>query len=474
LETVYEYNDAGWVTKIELRETATPVNVLQRFEYGYDKVGNRLWTKYLNGRGDVYLYDATYQVTGVKYDVDDPTDGYALATGASRTVTYAYDAVGNRTSVVDSASTTTTYTVNNLNQYTSVGVVVPVYSDEGYLIEYGDWEYSYDHVGNLVNAADGTVSITYIYDARGRRVSRSDGVNTVYYVYNGLNLIEERDSMDNVLAEYIYDGALLPRRAIIGGNEYYFQQDVLGNVTALTDENGEIVETYEYDIYGKPSIYDENGNPVAAPMTPFLFTGHYWDADIGLYLTTYRAYSPELGRWLTRDPIRFNGGDVNLYGYVANQPVKFRDYYGLHGGPGLEGGPPPVPVPNGEERSWKWNPDQNNRRGGSWGPSTPIPNQGQPSASWDPEGHWDVDDGKGNRQRYDPDGNPITPEEAHKKPCDDNLPETPEEDGLSVGETAMVAVAAAGVGYVVYRAIRIIPSLIPPLWWTLPANIAVP
>jgi YD repeat-containing protein len=211
LETVYEYNDAGWVTKVVLRETATPANVLQSFEYGYDKVGNRLWTKYLGGRGDVYQYDASYQVTGVKYDVDDPTDGYALATGAARTVTYAYDAAGNRTSVVDSASTTTTYTVNNLNQYTSVGVVVPVYSDEGYLVEYGDWEYSYDHAGNLVNATDGVVNITYAYDAAGRRVSRSDGVNTVYYLYNGLNLIEERDGLNNVLAEYIYDGTLLPR-----------------------------------------------------------------------------------------------------------------------------------------------------------------------------------------------------------------------------------------------------------------------
>src|SRR5690606_34917506 len=119
------------------------------------------------------------------------------------------------------------------------------------------------------NATDGVVNITYTYDAGGRRVSRSDGVNTVYHVYDGLNLIEERDGLNNVLAEYVYDGALHPRKAIIGGNAYYFQQDVLGNVTVLTDEDGEIVETYEYDIYGKPSIYDANGDPVAAPMTPF-------------------------------------------------------------------------------------------------------------------------------------------------------------------------------------------------------------
>src|SRR5690606_27865175 len=136
--------------------------------------------------------DANYQITGVKYDVDNPADGYALATGTARTVTYAYDAVGNRTSMVDGANTTT-YAVNNLNQYTSVGGQNLDYSDEGYLIEHGDWTYSYDHAGNLISVSKTGVNITYGYDATGRRISRSDGSNTVYYVYAGLNLIEERD-----------------------------------------------------------------------------------------------------------------------------------------------------------------------------------------------------------------------------------------------------------------------------------------
>jgi RHS repeat-associated protein len=106
----------------------------------------------------------------------------------------------------------------------------------------------------------------------------------------------------------------------------------------LTDENGEIVETYEYDIYGKPVIRDENGDPVVSPMTPFLFTGHYWDADTGLYLTMYRAFSPELGRWLTRDPIDFSGNDINLYNYVSNNPLNLHDPLGLFSLPKLGAG----------------------------------------------------------------------------------------------------------------------------------------
>lgn len=93
---------------------------------------------------------------------------------------------------------------------------------------------------------------------------------------------------------------------------------------------------------------------------------------------------------------------------------------GLTGAPGQEGGSPPIDVPGDPTNEWKWNPDHNNKRGGSWGPKRPIPGQSQPGASWDPEGHWDVDNGQGERQRYDEDGNPISPDEAHnnRKKCD--------------------------------------------------------
>lgn len=80
--------------------------------------------------------------------------------------------------------------------------------------------------------------------------------------------------------------------------------------------------------------------------------------------------------------------------------------------------PPPVPVPRGgQDNGWKWNPDPNNKRGGTWGPQKPVEGgSGQPSASWDPDGHWDVDSGtRKDRKRYDDKGNPLTPDEAHKK-----------------------------------------------------------
>jgi len=112
---------------------------------------------------------------------------------------------------------------------------------------------------------------------------------------------------------------------------------------------------------------------------------------------------------------------MNLFEYAWSNPVNLIDPFGFAAVPF---GGPPVPVPNGGEgNGWKWNPNPQNPRGGSYGPIRPIPNQSQPSANWERKnpdrwstmGHWDVKDGKGNTDRVDMNGNPITPEEAHGK-----------------------------------------------------------
>lgn len=83
---------------------------------------------------------------------------------------------------------------------------------------------------------------------------------------------------------------------------------------------------------------------------------------------------------------------------------------------------PPVPVPGIPGSDWKWNPDPGDSRGGKWGPTKPRKGKGggQPSASLEedaPVPHWDVDDGLGNRRRYDENGNFVTPGEAHGRPA---------------------------------------------------------
>jgi RHS repeat-associated protein len=90
----------------------------------------------------------------------------------------------------------------------------------------------------------------------------------------------------------------------------------------MTDGNGTIHARYSYDPYGRPA-------KVSGDMeADFGFAGYYHHAPSGLYLTLYRAYDPDTGRWLSRDPIGEDGG-LNLYGYVANSPINCIDPLGL-------------------------------------------------------------------------------------------------------------------------------------------------
>lgn len=328
-ETVYARDAAGRVTNMTLRLTATPANVLWSAAYGYDAVGNRAWVKDKDGRGDVYQYDATYQVTGVKYNVDDPTVGYASATNPSRTVTYTWDALGNRSSVVDNGSSTG-YSVNNLNQYSSVGGTNLTYDTRGNLTGDGTWTFGYDHGNHLVSASKTGTTVSYAYDGMGRRISKTVNGTTTRYLYSGDDLIEERDGTGMVLAKYVYEaGVDRPVKVIKGANTYWFQQDALGNVVALVNASGQVAEKYTYDIFGAPTIKDGSGSTLSSSATAFLFTGREWDSETGLYHYRARACSPVLGRFLQPDPIDFDAGDSNLYRYCQNSPIYFVDPSGL-------------------------------------------------------------------------------------------------------------------------------------------------
>src|SRR5258706_16135038 len=105
---------------------------------------------------------------------------------------------------------------------------------------------------------------------------------------------------------------------------YYPFYDGNGNVMGLTNSSGAVVASYEYDPFG--NLLDSTGP--AADVNPFLFSTKYYDKDTRLYDYGLRYYSPELQRWLSRDPIQEDGG-LNVYAFVGNDPVNFVDPVGL-------------------------------------------------------------------------------------------------------------------------------------------------
>src|SRR5690606_28692292 len=86
---------------------------------------------------------------------------------------------------------------------------------------------------------------------------------------------------------------------------FHYQPDALGSTAILTDSNGAVVESYEYDPYGKTYIYSYSAGQYRVNSSfgnPFMWTGQRFDAATGLYHFWARSYSPTLGRWMQRDP----------------------------------------------------------------------------------------------------------------------------------------------------------------------------
>lgn len=110
----------------------------------------------------------------------------------------------------------------------------------------------------------------------------------------------------------------------------YYQQDGLNSVTGLTNDSGQVIESYAYDVYGSVTILNSPFIPQPSSLVSnrFLYTGREWVAEAGLYDYRNRVYSMELGRFLQTDPILFEGGP-NLYAYVGNGPIGSWDPLGL-------------------------------------------------------------------------------------------------------------------------------------------------
>lgn len=103
-------------------------------------------------------------------------------------------------------------------------------------------------------------------------------------------------------------------------------RDHLGNIREMVDDTGTIKARYDYDPYGRQTKI------VSIVDADFGYAGMYVHWPSGLSLTLFRPYSADLARWLANDPIGEFGG-LNLYAYVANNPIIRIDLFGLEGNP---------------------------------------------------------------------------------------------------------------------------------------------
>ena len=157
----------------------------------------------------------------------------------------------------------------------------------------------------------------------GRRIQKGSSSGTVNYVYDGANILEEVDTAGNLVTRYTQGaGVDEPLAMLKSGTTSYYEADGLGSVSSLSNSSGALASTYVYDSFGRlQASSGTTGNP-------YRFTSRELDVETGLYYYRARFYDPGTGRFLTEDPIGFDGGE-NFYRYADNNPANFIDPSGL-------------------------------------------------------------------------------------------------------------------------------------------------
>ena len=255
------------------------------------------------------------------YGYDDADRLLTAQSGDGSKFRYSYDPAHNLTSIVNPQATTN-YTPNNLNQIAAANLLAYQYDANGNLIDDGARTYQWDADNRLLQInykAQPNRNTKFRYDGIGRRVaiiSKSGTVSTESrYLWCGEDLCQGRNANDDVIRRYYDEGEIRQP----GNTLLYYSRDHLGSVRdVLTVQNGVRVASFDYDPYGKPT------HTSGRLSTDFRYAGMFYLQESGLYLTQYRVYDPNMGRWLSRDPID-ERSSINLYAYANGDPIDHND-----------------------------------------------------------------------------------------------------------------------------------------------------
>jgi RHS repeat-associated protein len=313
-----------------------------------------------NGIGEPIRQTARVGTTNV-FDVQYTRDALGRITqrievidGITRVWGYGYDVAGRLQSVRRNSTLISFYTYdangNRTEANTEDGIVAATYDDQDRLLTYGNaidtytangelatktvgtqtTTYEYDTLGNLIEVVlPNGDEITYTIDGRGRRVAKElNGVRVKGWLYaDQLRPIAELDGSGNVVSRFVYGSRLnVPEYVIKQGVTYRIFSDHIGSPRiVLNASTGEVVQRLDFTAFGE-IIQDSNPG-----WQPLGFAGGLYDSDTDLVRFGARDYDAMSGRWTSKDPIRFEGGQ-NLYAYVNNSPIDFIDPSGLQEG----------------------------------------------------------------------------------------------------------------------------------------------
>jgi RHS repeat-associated protein len=303
------YDNAG---RLESTISKLGESTLESLQYEYDPAGNREAQVDRLVQETTYEYDALNRLT----EFNPPGEG---------STKYDYDPAGNRTE-----AGALTYEFNALNQLTeaSDGTVYD-YDEDGRLSDVENGEeataYEWDPFDHLAKVETPGGAAEYSYDALGRLTERSEGAAARETHYGDLTDLPsyDADSEGELSTGYVRGAGGLLEEA--GEASSYPLADAHGDVVALTEEGGGVASRQSYDPWG---------TQLSGPSLEMGWLGAYErraDPLSGLVQMGVRSYGPELGAFLSEDPVLGHlgkGTSVDRYLYAWDNPLKRYDLNG--------------------------------------------------------------------------------------------------------------------------------------------------
>ena len=236
-----------------------------------------------------------------------------------------YRPAGNICTVYPSAEA---YGYDTQNKLTSFRDTSFTYDADGNMLTSTLGEFAFDSSNRLISTQTNSGSVTYTYDAEGTRIKSECGEDVIAYTYDvnaRLSKLLVKTEGD-VTTKYVYGLGLIGEETNGEFKTYHF--DLRGSTVAITDENCNVTDTFEYDTYGK--LVTRTGTS----KTPFMYNGRdgVITEDNGLYYMRARYYSPVIKRFINADIVAgsiANAVTLNRYAYANCNPVSNVDPLGL-------------------------------------------------------------------------------------------------------------------------------------------------
>ncbi|MDR1976383.1 MAG: hypothetical protein LBQ18_05270 [Campylobacteraceae bacterium] len=302
-----------------LRNTAD--KLLTQTEYLYDRTLYHTYTYDKQGR----LTKASTLHSGVKNE--KPSSYYYIEE-------FSYDKQGNilKQTIANNTQKTIRQGAYDIDDRTKIfDNTNYIYNTDGYLSSKTDAQetttYTYGTLGELREVIlPNNDKITYLYNSNNQRTAKliNNQIEEKYLWLNLTTLLAVYDKDDNLISRFYYSNDRVPYKVKHNNQIYYLSYNHQGSLKAVTDQNGQNIKSIIYSAYGN-IIQDTNPNL----NIHIGFAGGLYDKDTKLIRFGYRDYDPNTGKWTTKDPIDFSGGDSNLYGYVMGDPVNGVDVEGL-------------------------------------------------------------------------------------------------------------------------------------------------